>query len=102
MEKTRVVHCKKEKYDVMIDRTTVFGNPFPLTKYSREESILQYSVWFHRQLEFSPEFKQAVLELKGLIVGCWCRPKEGFKGRLLCHGQIIVAYLEGCKPEEVE
>ena len=85
---TRVVHCKKESYDVMIDRTTQFGNPFPLSKYSREESILQYSVWFHRQLEYDPEFLKAVLALKDLTLGCWCKP-------LACHGDIIVKYLEG-------
>lgn len=84
---TRVVHCKRESFDVMIDRTTIFGNPFPLIKYSRPESILQYSVWFYRQLELVPEFKEAVLELKGLTLGCWCKPKA-------CHGDVIVEYLE--------
>lgn len=87
MVETRVVHCKREPYDVMIDRTTIFGNPFPLSEYSREESILQYSVWFYRQLEFRPEFKIAVLKLKGLTIGCWCKP-------LACHGDVIVKYLE--------
>lgn len=88
MVKTKVVHCKKEECDVMIDRTTIFGNPFPLTKYSREESILQYSVWFHRQLEFDWNFKRKALLLKGKILGCWCKPKA-------CHGDVIVEYLEG-------
>lgn len=87
---------------ISIDRRSIFGNPFPLSKYSRGESILQYSVWFYRQLEFRPEFVEAVKKLGGKTLGCWCRPEEGFKGRLLCHGQIIIAYLEGCKPEDVE
>lgn len=104
--KTKLINYRTYNLDkskvIPIDRRSIFGNPFPLTKYSRDESILQYSVWFYRQLEFRPEFVKAVKKLKGHIVGCWCRPDEGFKGRLLCHGQIIIAYLEGCKPEDVE
>lgn len=93
VNKTRVVHCRREPYDVMIDRTTQFGNQFPLSKYSRPESILQYHAWFYRQLEFSPEFKEAVLALKGLTLGCWCAP-------LACHGDVIVEYLEGLNDED--
>ena len=54
----------------------------------REESILQYSVWFYRQLEFRPEFVEAVKKLKGHTLGCWCTP-------LPCHGDVIIEYLEG-------
>jgi len=104
--KTTLINYRTYNLDrskvIPIDRRSIFGNPFPLSKYSREESILQYSVWFYRQLEFRPNFVEAVKKLKGKTLGCWCRPEEGFKGRLLCHGQIIIAYLEGCKPEEVE
>lgn len=70
-----------------IDRRSIFGNPFPLSKYSREESILQYSVWFYRQLEFRPDFVEAVKKLKGHTLGCWCIP-------LPCHGDVIIKYLE--------
>lgn len=103
MEKTRVVHCKRESYDVMIDRTTMFGNRhYICSTCTREQSIERFKVDFYERLECDLKFKAAVLELAGLILGCWCRPKEGFKGRLLCHGQIIVAYLEDCRPEDVE
>jgi len=71
-----------------IDRRSIFGNPFPLSKYSREDSILQYSIWFYRQLEFRPEFVEAVKNLKGCTLGCWCVPKP-------CHGDVIIKYLEG-------
>ena len=90
MKKTRVVHCKRERYDVMIDRTTMFGNPFPLSKYSREESIEKYREWFLLRTNVDAFFNEAVQNLKGKILGCWCKP-------LACHGDVIVEYLENQK-----
>ncbi len=91
MKKTRVVHCKRESYDVMIDRTTMFGNPFPIGPRpwgcTREKSIEQYKNYFLARLASDPEFKKAVLALAGLTLGCWCKPKA-------CHGGVIVEYLE--------
>ena len=88
---------------IPIDRRSIFGNPFKIDKdNTREDVISAYKEWFYEQITHSAKFQDAVDELKGKTLGCWCRPQEGFKGRLLCHGQIIIAYLEGCKPEEVE
>ena len=78
-----------------IDRRSIFGNPFLLGRYSREESILQYSVWFYRQLEYRPEFVKAVKKLRGKALGCWCTP-------LPCHGDVIIEYLEGLETEGLE
>ena len=89
MPKTRVVHCKKEPYDVMIDRMTIFGNPYPLSRYTRQESLRKYKIYFYKRLKTDPEFKRRVLELDGLTLGCWCKPQD-------CHGDIIVEYLESC------
>ncbi len=47
------------------------------------------------------EFRNAVLELKGQTLGCFCKPDVGFQGRLMCHGQIIAAYLDKRRPEDV-
>jgi hypothetical protein len=40
--------------------------------------------------------------LRGKRLACWCRPPEGFNGRLLCHGQVIAGLLDGVAPEMVE
>ena len=46
-------------------------------------------------------FARASKGLRGKKLGCFCRPAKGFGGKLLCHGQVIAAYLDGIKPEEV-
>ena len=92
MSETKLINYRTYNLDrskvIPIDRRSIFGNPFLLSDYGREESILQYSVWFYRQLEFRPEFVKAVKKLKGKTLGCWCTP-------LPCHGNVIINYLEG-------
>jgi len=84
---TRVVHCKKEKYDVYIGRPSIFGNPFSIGKDgTREEVIIKYRDYFYKKL-VDMNFWNAVQTLKGKTLGCWCKPEA-------CHGDIIVKYLE--------
>ena len=76
----------------MIDRTTEFGNPFRLEKdggeYTREESVERYREWFIDEIESNPEFREAVEDLRGETLGCWCKPKA-------CHGDVILEYIRG-------
>lgn len=83
---TTVVHCKQSPYDILIDRTTIFGNPFPEWKWGREGCIQKHRTYFYARLERDPEFKAKVLELEGKVLGCWCKP-------LLCHGDTIAEFL---------
>jgi hypothetical protein len=77
---TRVVHCKKEPYQVYIGRPSKWGNPFQTGKDgTREEVIKKYKAWILEQLDL---LKAIVPELKGKILGCWCHPKP-------CHGDIL-------------
>jgi len=75
-------------YDVAIDRSSSFGNPFHLGKDGDRQVVLQkYKEYFLRRIEMDPEFRRRVLALKGLRLGCWCAPMP-------CHGMIIVEWLE--------
>lgn len=81
------------KEDVrMIDRDTQFGNPFRLEEdggdYSREGSVAKYEEWFKKKIRTDPDFREAVENLRGETLGCWCKPKS-------CHGDVILAYLRG-------
>jgi hypothetical protein len=68
--------------DVKIDRTTKWGNPFKLSKYTREQSLKLYEPYFVKTL------LQDLDELSGAKrLGCFCKP-------LACHGDIIKKYLE--------
>lgn len=74
-----VVHCKRSKYDVYIGRPSKWGNPYSIGKDgSREEVIQKYK----QHLLASPALMEALKELKGKTLGCWCSPKA-------CHGEIL-------------
>ena len=82
--RTRVVHCKKESYDVYIGRPSPWGNPFRIGKDgSREEVIEKYREWIYTQYHLI----QAIPELKGKRLGCWCHPEP-------CHGDVLVQLAE--------
>lgn len=92
----KVVHNKKEKYDVYIGRPSVFGNPFPLppkaTEEERIECAVKYEAWFRTQPAL---IKLAREKLKDKILGCWCAPK-------LCHGDIIFKIIAEEEEKEKE
>lgn len=83
----KVVHCKKEKYDIYIGRPSKWGNPYShrdgtKAKYrtrTRKEAIDKYREY----ILSNPELLQDVCELKGKVLGCWCKP-------LSCHGDVLL------------
>lgn len=80
----KVVHCKKDQYDVYIGRGSKWGNPFKIGKHgNREEVIDKYEAYIMDQ----PNLLQALPELKGKTLGCWCKPKN-------CHGDILKRMVE--------
>jgi len=77
-----VVHCKRDKYDVLIDRTTKWGNPFVIGKHGdREEVLRRYKRWLLAK-EQAGLRDQARAELRDKVLGCWCSPKS-------CHGDFL-------------
>lgn len=93
---TKVVHCKKEKYDVYIGRPSRWGNPYShksstLAKFkcnSREEAVEKYEEY----LRNDKDLMRLIKYLDGKILGCWCKP-------LPCHGDIIIKVLNELKEE---
>lgn len=83
----RVVHCKREPYDVYIGRPSLFGNPFShleksLARFrcsSREEAISRYEEWVREQ----PSIMEKLSEIAGKTLGCWCFPNS-------CHGDVLI------------
>jgi len=80
----RVVHCKKEPFDVYIGRPSKWGNPFRLHKTARleerDQCIAAYREWLLSNPELVAEAKK---ELRGKVLGCWCAP-------LACHGDVLL------------
>lgn len=86
MAKTRVVHCKREPYDIYIGRPSKWGNPFLLwEEQDRAKVLIQYENYLRREVR---EGRLKPKQLKGKVLGCWCAPR-------LCHGDVLAAFAEG-------
>jgi hypothetical protein len=94
---TRVVHCKKEPYDVYCGRPSKWGNPFTHLDKStraefkvatREEAVEAYRDWI---LNGDGQHLLADLhELKDKTIACWCKP-------LSCHCDILAELVQNLK-----
>jgi len=80
-KETRVVHCKKENYDIYIGRPSKWGNPFK--DGTRKQVIEKY----RKYILSNKELLDSLGELEGKILGCWCKPKS-------CHGDVLVELIE--------
>lgn len=78
---TKVVHRNKEPFDVLIDRTTIFGNPY--FEGTRKENIANFKIYFDKNEKLQAEIEK----WRGKRLGCWCKPKA-------CHGDVYVDFLE--------
>lgn len=102
---TKVVHLKREPYDIRIDRESLFGNPWThkegtraqFVVGSRTEAIACYRDWllgirFHNVLQIKRrQIIDLLPSLQGKTLGCWCKPKA-------CHGEVLVELLEMKQP----
>lgn len=93
MSETRVVHHLHNDFDVYIGRAvpergiaaSKWGNPFVMRNESdaeRHQAIAAYRRWIIDQ----PELMDALEELRGKRLGCWCAPKP-------CHGDVLIELL---------
>ena len=90
---TRVVNLKEEPYDVYIGRAnrwlklpqSPYANPYKIGKDGdREEVIEKYREWILSQPEL---VEQAKRELKGKVLGCYCKPES-------CHGDVLAEIVD--------
>ena len=109
----KVVHCKREPYDVYIGRGqgSKWGNPFThiddkktIAKYivsSRDEAIQRYREWI-----LTGEGKwllDYLHELDGKTLGCWCcqKPSTYTQGmKMICHGEVLMEIIYNKKKNE--
>lgn len=86
--KIKVVHCKKEPYDVYIGRGSIWGNPFIIGKHgNRKEVILKYQNYIINNKNLINQLHT----LTGKTLGCWCKPKA-------CHGDVLKIMAENELP----
>ena len=75
----KVVHCKKEPYDIYIGRPSKWGNPFSIGKDGTRKEVLEK---YRKYILNNKGLMNSLDELKNKILGCWCKPKT-------CHGDIL-------------
>ena len=82
---SRVVHCKRDEFDVYIGRGSKWGNPYIIGRDgTREEVIDKYRTYIvMRRKDLINELE----ELKGKRLGCWCAPKP-------CHGDVLITLIK--------
>jgi hypothetical protein len=81
MEKTmKVVHCKKELYDVYIGRPSKWGNPYVIGRDGTREDVIKL---FNSYIRSNRKLMSEIGELKGKTLGCYCHPEA-------CHGDILI------------
>lgn len=88
---TTVIHCREaaalpaDQY-VYCGRPSKWGNPYSIGTHGPRVVVLQ----LFRRWWYAPEQAelrlQAVRELTGKTLGCWCKPKP-------CHVDIIADYV---------
>jgi hypothetical protein len=109
---TTVVNIRHEKCDIKIGRNPkgqvpdppapgCFGNPYSVKQFGLDQCLLMYLEYFEDRIKLDTVFLAEIQKLKGMKLGCFCRPPEGFQGQLLCHGQIIAGYLEDVDPTKI-
>jgi Domain of unknown function (DUF4326) len=77
--KTKVVHCRKSKYDIYIGRPSKWGNPFKLAAGADRKVVLRkYRAWLMKQEDLLSHLR----EIRGKVLGCWCKPEH-------CHGDVL-------------
>jgi|SRR5581483_891175 len=97
---TKLVQLKRKKgqlvnaYDIYIGRACYRGgwnlsqsdwhNPFKITECKNREDCLQR---YFDYLKKKPELLSRLSELKGKIIGCFCKTGE------LCHGHVLLALI---------
>ena len=105
---TRVVNVRAgTPFDVYVGRAngryrlpaSPWANPFKAGRDGTpDEVIARYRAW----LDARPELLARLPELRGRTLACWCRPPEGFGGRVLCHAQVLAGLADGVAPEAVD
>lgn len=77
---TKIVHCKKEKYDIYIGRPSKWGNPFEVGKDGTRKEVIEK---YKKYILSNKKLLNSLYELEGKTLGCWCKPKP-------CHGDVLV------------
>ena len=83
----RMKNGKRPYYDIYIGRKTRNTEFIKDSKWHNPRLTLEeYELYIRNAIEETPEYFN-LDELKGKILGCWCKPKK-------CHGDVLLHMIE--------
>jgi hypothetical protein len=74
------------------------GNTFTLDDHGRQESIDKFREAFEDKLSRDAEFRNAVRELAGKTLGCWCQRLD--ENSPACHAEVIAEHADRLADQE--
>lgn len=103
MSKTKVVHCMQKEYDVYIGRGrgSVWGNPFTHKEgiWAKKVATVEEAIEKYREYIMSrPDLLERLPELKGKVLGCWCKTKNNPNAP--CHGDVLAELADKIQEEQ--
>lgn len=116
---TKVIHIRnsvKTEDEVYIGRagkgqSGQFGNPVIIGQScpicnsvhnDRGATLPCYEQYLIGRLAVDEKFAEAFWKLKGKTLVCFCKPINGFRKQLLCHGQVMAGILDGVQPHDID
>jgi len=91
--KTTVINIKKDfTWDVYIGRPSIWENPFVIGRDGTWKQVLKQ---YKEHILNTPVLIDKLKKLKGLRLGCYCKPKA-------CHGDVLVELIEKIYPDTKE
>lgn len=91
---------KRSMGEVPIGKRGWLGNPHTVASYGRENCIEMFRVDFEERLRSDEEFREAVRELAGQTLGCYCQRLEDDEPA--CHGEVIAEWADRLDEEDGE
>ena len=68
------------------------GNPFAVKTCGREAAISHYREAFERRLRDDPDFRAAVRQLHGQVLGCFCQSLNDDEPA--CHAEVVAEHAD--------
>ena len=66
----------------------MWANPFKPGDHTREQCVELYREYIRKRLEEEPSLRQELAKLRGMRLGCWCKPES-------CHGDVLAELADG-------
>lgn len=91
----KVVHIKRDSYDLYIGRGSMWGNPYRIgPDGSRAEVLAKYKE--HLLRGEGRHLLERIVDLDGKTLGCFCACPGGLtaQDRTHCHGQLLLRLVE--------